>query len=147
MIRDQKSSASRRIKNQNMSRVDQSRGKPEEVGSRSVTVKARYLRISAQKLNLVAKILRRRRLAEAEEVLAYSSQKAAGMMKQLLKSAQAAAKEKGLDLRRLVLTSIWVEQGPSFKRARPVARGTSHPIRKKTAHVSLTLEENYGTES
>lgn len=147
MIKNRKSSASRRIKNQDGLRENQSIREPAEGGVRSVVVRTRYLRISAQKLNLVAKVLRRRRLAEAEGILASSSQKAAAMMGGILASAKAAAKEKGLGLRDLVLATVIVEQGPSFKRARPVARGTSHPIRKKTAHVRLTLEENYGAES
>lgn len=118
--------------------------KPE---SKSVEVKARYIKISFQKLNLMAKVVRDCPLAEAERTLTFSKTKAGKITLQLLKSAKAAAVQKGLDLKKLYLTKLLTQQGPSLKRGQPVSRGSSHPIAKKSAHLILKLEELYGTKN
>lgn len=112
----------------------------------SVVVKARYLKISAQKLNLVTKIVRGKSLSQAEAILKFSKLKAARLVFKLLASAKAAARDRGLALKEFFVLEISAGQGPSLKRGHPVSRGSWHPIRKKTAHLILKLG-NYGTKS
>ncbi len=114
---------------------------------RSIEVKACYVKISFQKLNLVAKVVRRRSLVEAKRVLTFSKTKAGYIILKLLKSAEAAAAQQGLDPKNLYLTKLLTQQGPSLKRGQPVSRGSSHPIAKKSAHLILELEEKYGTKN
>ncbi|MCL5003793.1 MAG: 50S ribosomal protein L22 [Patescibacteria group bacterium] len=121
--------------------VQKSKIKNQNHEGKVVTVRARYLRISAQKLNLLAKILRRQSLTQAMRMTRFSSVKAARLIGKLLKSGETAAREKGLEVENLYVTSLLVGQGPSLKRGRPVARGSYHPIRKKTAHLVLELKE------
>ncbi len=115
---------------------------------KAVTVKLSYARISAQKLNLAAKVLRSQSLSYGEKFTTFSKTKAARIIGKLLKSGKAAAGLKGLDTKNLFISQLLTNQGPSLKRGRPVARGTYHPIIKKMAHVVLTLEEkDYGSKS
>lgn len=116
--------------------------------SKSVTVKLSYARISAQKLNLAAKVLRQKSLAFGEQFTAFSKTKAAKIIGKLLRSGKASAGLAGLDTKKLYISQLLTNQGPSLKRGRAVSRGTSHPILKKMSHLVITLEEkNYGTES
>jgi len=113
-----------------------------------VTVRLNYARISAQKLNLAAKVLRKKSLASGEQFTSFSKTKASRVIGKLLKSGRAAAGLAGLDVKKLYITQLLTNQGPSLKRGRAVSRGMSHPIRKKMSHIVVTLkEQNYGTKS
>jgi large subunit ribosomal protein L22 len=113
-----------------------------------VTVRLRYARISAQKLNLAAKVLRAQSLQFGEKFTNFSKTKAAKIIGKLLKSGKAAAGLKGLDTKKMFISQLLTDQGPSLKRGRPVARGSYHPIIKKMAHITLTLKEkDYGAKS
>lgn len=125
------------------------RGRSEsQKDGKAVTVKLSYAKISAQKLNLAAKVLRSQSLSFGEKFTLFSKTKAARIIGNLLKSGKAAAGFKGLDAKKLFISRLLTNQGPSLKRGRAAARGTHHPIMKKTAHIVLTLEEkDYGSES
>ena len=114
---------------------------------KSVEVRALYVKISFQKLNLMAKVVRRRSLAEVRRVLTFSKTKAGYIILKLLKSAEAAAVQRGLDPKKLYLSKLLTQQGPSLKRSQPVSRGSSHPIAKKSSHLILELKQKYGTKS
>lgn len=109
--------------------------------NKSVTVRLNGVRISAQKLNLMAKVLRGRDLAEGLRITAFAKTKAARIIRKLLMSGRASALLLGLAEKKLTIFSLLTNQGPSLKRGRPVARGTYHPIIKKSAHLVLTLKE------
>jgi len=110
-------------------------------GGGMLTVRARYLRISAQKLNLIAKVIRGEHLESAITKVAFLPNKGAKLIGKLLKSGRAAALEKGLKVSSLSVDKLLVGQGPSLKRGRPVARGSYHQIRKKMSHLVLVLKE------
>lgn len=115
---------------------------------KSVTVRLNGVRISAQKLNLTAKILRGKDLTQARLITQFAKTKASEILNKVLKSAQAAATSKGMEAKKLFVKTLLANQGPSLKRGRAVSRGTYHAIRKKSAHVLLTLEEvDYGTKN
>jgi large subunit ribosomal protein L22 len=61
----------------------------------------------------------------------------------LLKSAIANAEEnhKVLDVDDLVVKNIMVDEGATWKRNMPRARGSATTIQKKTSHITLILEE------
>jgi hypothetical protein len=59
----------------------------------------------------------------------------------LLKSAVANAKNKNMDVNKLFIESITVNQGPMLKRFLPRAQGRATPIQKKMSHLSVTLGE------
>lgn len=78
---------------------------------------------------------------EALENLRYMSQKAAMPLRKLLASAVASAKNNhSLNDQTLRIKSLVVNEGPTYKRWRPVSRGRAHPIMKRTSHLKIVLE-------
>ena len=42
---------------------------------------------------------------------------------------------------RLVVSEVRVDEGPTIKRFQPKDRGRAHPIRKRTSHIHVAVEE------
>lgn len=97
-------------------------------------------RISPQKANLVAALVRNKKAQEAVNILRFTPKKAAPILRKLIQSAIANAennfKQNKEDLQ---IKSIVVTQGPMYKRRNPVSRGRAHPILKKTSHIRIEL--------
>ena len=100
----------------------------------------RSARIAPKKANLIAKMVRGMPVPAAAAALRRTNKKGARMIEQLLKSAVANARhnEKQHDSD-LVIKSIIVNQGTSYRRGTPMARGRMRPMRKFLSHISLTL--------
>ena len=102
-------------------------------------------RMSAQKVRLVADLVRGMYADEALDTLKYQPQRGARMLEKVIKSAVGNAQDpdqnKGTSLRieELVLTDVRVDAGPMFKRIRPRARGTAFGIKKRTCHIRVGL--------
>lgn len=101
----------------------------------------RYLRMAPRKVRLVGDLLKGLSVNEAEAQLLLMRRRAAKPILKLLRSAVAGAKEKHLDLSKLVVENVRADQGPMLKRYLPRAMGRATPIQKKMSHVTLTLEE------
>ena len=109
----------------------------------NATAKLRGARISAQKVRLVADQVRGMPVEKAEQLLAFSTKKAAHIVKKVLLSAIANAEHNdGADIDALKIKSICVDQGPTIKRLQPRARGRADRILKRTSHVTVTVAEN-----
>ena len=97
-------------------------------------------RISPQKANLVAALVRNKKAVAAVDILKFTPKKAALILKKLIQSAMANAennfKQNKEDLQ---IKSIIVTQGTMYKRRNPVSRGRAHPILKKTSHIKVEL--------
>ncbi len=107
-----------------------------------VKAKLRYYRMSARKVRLVADLVRGRQVDEAVNILNFSPKKAARSVAKLINAAVADADEtKELDVDRLFVKKIWVDEGPTLKRFRPRAMGRATRIRKRTSHVTVILDE------
>lgn len=102
----------------------------------------RYLRMAPRKVRLMADVIRGLPVNEAEAQLIYHRRRAAKPLLKLLRSASANARIKKLDVSRLVVSRIAVDQGPMLKRSLPRAMGRATPLQKKMSHVLLTLEES-----
>lgn len=99
-------------------------------------------RVGAQKARLVADLVRGKNVSEAVKVLTFLNKKSGLMIKKLIESAVANADhKKTMDIDRLFVKSIWVDQGSVLKRFRPRAQGRAFGIRKKTSHINVVLEE------
>ena len=99
-------------------------------------------RVGAQKARLVADIVRGKDVSEAIKTLTVLNKKTASMIKKLIESAVANADyKKTMDLDKLYVKSIWIDQGPVLKRWRPRAQGRAYGIRKKTSHINVVLDE------
>ena len=100
----------------------------------------RYLRISSKKVNLVASLVRGMPAEDAMNFLRFTPKKSAKPLLETLKSAVANAeqnfKQKKADL---YISKIVINEGATLKRARPVSRGRSHPIKKRTSHITVEV--------
>jgi|SRR4030095_1770089 len=101
----------------------------------------RYARIAPRKAQLVADLIRGRKVDDALNQLEVSKKRAAWYFKTVLKSAIANAEENDADVRNLVVTESRVDQGPTMKRFQPKDRGRAHPILKRSSHLVIAVDE------
>lgn len=108
----------------------------------SAEAKIRYVRMTPRKMRMVADQVRGMQVGKAVDYLTFCRRRAARPLLKLVKSALANADQKGdMDLDNLVVTKLHVDQGPTFKRWMPRARGMATPILKRTSHVTVVLDE------
>lgn len=99
-------------------------------------------RLSAQKARIVIDAVRGRPVMGAHEQLAYSSKKAAALVKKLLESAMANAENNhSLDVDLLKIAAAYVDEGPRMKRFKSRARGRSTRIVRQTCHITVWLSD------
>jgi large subunit ribosomal protein L22 len=109
----------------------------------NATAKLRGARISAQKVRLVADQVRGMPVEKAEQLLAFSTKKAAHIVKKVLLSAIANAEHnEGADIDELSISTIMVDEGPTMKRGRARAKGRGTRILKRTSHITLTVADS-----
>lgn len=100
----------------------------------------RNLRISPKKVNLVAGLVRKKPVAEALSILKFLPKKTAKPLAQVIQSAASNATQNFKQKREsLIIGKIVVNEGVTLKRFRPVSRGRSHPIRKRTSHIMVEV--------
>ncbi len=107
-----------------------------------VRARLRFVRIGPRKARLVAELIRGKGSEEAMNILTFTKKAAAKILVKLLKSAIAnATQKKSIDIDRLYIKKITVDQGPTMKRYQPRALGRATTIRKRTSHITLVLDE------
>ena len=107
-----------------------------------VAAKLKHARISPQKCRLVADQVRGLPVERALELLAFSPKKAAGIIKKVLESAIANAEHnEGADIDELKVKTIFIDEGPSFYRWSPRAKGRVNTITKRTSHITIKLSD------
>ena len=97
-------------------------------------------RQSPRKVRLVADLVRGKRVGDAIVALDFLPKRAATPVKKLLVSALANAKNLSLPTENLVVKDIRVDAGKTLYRRLPRSRGMANTLRKRTSHVSVTLE-------
>ena len=79
---------------------------------------------------------------DALELLKFIPRKSARIVSKTLQSAIANAENNhNLSSETLVIFKAVVDEGPALKRYKPAARGSAHPIRKRTSHINIVLAE------
>ena len=102
----------------------------------------KFARLSPQKGRLVADLIRGKKVDEALNILKFSNQRAAGLIKKVLESAIANAENNnGADVDELKISQILVDGGPVMKRIRPRAKGRADRISKPTSHVTIRVSD------
>ncbi len=99
-------------------------------------------RQAPRKMRLVANSVRGKRVTEALVNLDFVAKKASSPIKNLIMSALANAKALDIATENLVVKTIKVDSGSILYRRRPAARGSAHPIRKRTSSIFVELGEN-----
>jgi len=101
----------------------------------------KHARLSSQKGRLVADQIRGLRVDDALNLLAFSPKKAAFIIKKVLESAIANAEHNnGLDIDELIVSKIYIDQAPSFKRFKARAKGRGNRIIKRNCHISIEVD-------
>lgn len=104
--------------------------------------KLRNVRISPRKARLVADVVRGKPVSTAVDTLKLMNKKAAPMVSRLIKSAMSNAENKAtVDVDRLVVSEIFVDDAPTLKRFLPRAQGRATPLRKRASHITVRLKE------
>lgn len=108
-----------------------------------VSAKARRLNIAAQKMRLVADQVRGKPVADALDILNFSTKKGAVLVRKAVESAIANAENnEGADIDELRISEIYVDEGLTMKRIRPRAKGRADRIFKRTSHLTVTVSDN-----
>lgn len=108
-----------------------------------VAARLRNADISAQKVRLVADQVRGLPAEQAEQLLTFSTKRAARLVKKVLMSAIANAEHnEGADIDELRVSAIFVDEGPTMKRGRARAKGRGTRILKRTSHITVTLGDS-----
>jgi len=102
----------------------------------------RLLRVSPQKLNLVARSIRGLKVEKALNQLQFSSRRIAGAARKVLESAIANAENNhALNIDDLVVAEAYVGKNMVLRRWRPRARGRAAPIRKPFSQLTIIVKE------
>jgi large subunit ribosomal protein L22 len=103
---------------------------------------ARTLRVSPQKLNLVAALIRGKKVDRALAELEFSRKRIAATVKKTLESAIANAENNhDLDVDALVVAEAYVGKNLVMKRFASRARGRSSRILKPFAEITIVVRE------
>ena len=107
-----------------------------------VSAIARKLSISPQKARLVVDQVRGKSVSDALDILNFSNQKAAGLVRKVVESAIANAENnEGADIDELKISEIFVDEGLTMKRIRPRAKGRADRIFKRSSHITVTVTD------
>ena len=115
---------------------------PRRVAENEAMAKTKMLRTSPQKLNLVAAMIRGKKVDKALADLTFSKRRIAGDVKKCLQSAIANAENNhNLDVDSLIVAEAWVGKNMVLKRGRPRARGRFGKIMKPFSEITITVRE------
>ena len=101
-----------------------------------------HVRVAPRKAKLVVDLIRGKQVGEAIAILRHTPKSASPIVEKLLNSAIANAEHNfQLDVNKLVVSQVYVNQGPTMKRFRPRAMGRASRINKRTSHITLVVSE------
>src|SRR3989344_554243 len=107
-----------------------------------IKVVLRNLRTAPRKSREVIDLIRNKSVSHARAVLEFTVKRSADPVLKLLNSAVASAlHDHQLEESNLVVSKVWVDEGPKLKRSHPMSRGRAYPIMKRTSHITLVLSE------
>jgi large subunit ribosomal protein L22 len=115
---------------------------PRRVADNEAMALARMLRTSPQKLNLVAALIRGKKVDKALADLTFSKKRIAGDVKKCLQSAIANAENNhGLDVDDLIVAEAYCGKNLTLKRGRPRARGRFGKIMKPFSQLTIKVRQ------
>jgi len=111
-----------------------------------VRAQVKHVPMSPFKVRRLIDVLRGMNAQDALDALHVMPHAAARPVYKLIRSAMANADEKGLDVQSLYVAQLMADEGPGRMpgkgwRARWGSRGRYRPIRKRSSHVTVILEE------
>ena len=113
---------------------------PRRVADNEAMSKLRMLKTSPQKLNLVAGLIRGKKVDRALNDLSFSKKRIAADVKKCLQSAIANAENNhNLDVDGLIVSEAYVGKNLTLKRGRPRARGRFGRIIKPFSELTIKV--------
>ena len=107
-----------------------------------ITAFSKSVTVAPRKVRIVADTIRRKKAQEALQILSLIKKRGAVSLGKTLKSAISnAINNANLKMESLIIKNIDVSDGPPLKRYHPSTRGRTHPYKKRTSHIRVTLEE------
>ncbi len=117
----------------------------------SATAKLRKLHISPRKTRLVVDLIRGMNAQKALHTLQHLHKRSALPLAKLLRSAvanyQQVDGQKEVTIDQLYVKTIYVGSATTLKRIQPAPRGVAHPIRKRSSHVTLVVDQEGAQEA
>jgi large subunit ribosomal protein L22 len=115
---------------------------PRRVADNEAMAKVRMLRTSPQKLNLVAQLIRGKKVEKALSDLTFSKKRISDDVKKCLQSAIANAENNhNLDVDELIVAEAYVGKNLVMKRGRPRARGRYGRIMKPFSELTIKVRQ------
>lgn len=115
---------------------------PRRIAENAAMAKGKMLRISPQKLNLVAQLIRGKKVDRALADLEFSQKRIAKEVKKVLESAVANAENNhDLDIDALVVDQAFVGKNMVIKRWTPRGRGRIGRIFKPFAEITIVVKQ------
>lgn len=115
---------------------------PRRVAENEAMAKTRMLRTSPQKLNLVAAMIRGKKVDKALSDLTFSKRRISADVKKCLQSAIANAENNhNLDVDELIVAEAYVGKNLVMKRGRPRARGRFGALRKPFSELTILVRQ------
>jgi large subunit ribosomal protein L22 len=115
---------------------------PRRLGENEAKATIRMLRISPQKLNLLAQLIRGKKVASALADLEFSNKRISVEVKKALESAIANAENNHeLDVDDLIVAQAYVGKDMVMKRFSPRARGRAGRIEKPFSNITIIVRE------
>ena len=106
------------------------------------TAKHRFADMNARKIRQFADLIRGMEADQALETLRFYPNKGARLMEAVVKSAMGNAEDRGTRAKdELVVVESRVDGAPMMKRFQPRARGSAFPIKRRYAHIIVTLSD------
>ena len=104
---------------------------------------ARFARVAPRKARMIANLVRGRDAAEALQLLEFTPKAGAPILKKVIESAVANAKQGGADIDRLFVSVATVDQAPNkfLRRWRPRAMGRATRVTKGVSHIVIEFSE------
>lgn len=105
------------------------------------TAKHNFAQMSPRKIRPIADLVRGKEVDEAIQILECYPNRGARLIQQVLESARGNAEyQKCPHPGYLKIVDIRIDGGPIARRFRPKARGMASPIKKRSSHISISIE-------
>jgi large subunit ribosomal protein L22 len=104
--------------------------------------KTKFLRVSPRKVRLVVDQIRGKEVEAALNILKFTPKRSAALVTKVLRTAIANAEStQSVDVDRLYVKQITVDEAGMWKRFMPRAQGRATRIRKRLSHVTIVIDE------
>ncbi len=109
---------------------------------RSYKAVLRNIRVTPRKARLVCDLVREKPVSVALDTLKATHKKTAPLLSKLIQSALANATNAAtVDVDRLVVSEVFVDEGQKLKRYLPRAQGRATQVKKRSSHITVKLAE------